>query len=327
MADKKIDLKCMAEAAVLSAASVCLNIILIGSGLGSFGYIDFIIPIITVLIMMKCNNLRYSILSSAVTLIITIFTIGNVVTGLYIFQSMLTGFIVGIVLNMKKNSYVDDIIISAFFSCILMIIFDINFSNILGVSILKQSSELLEMFPLQGEIRNVFYYYAIISVPLGTTIVTYIASIFLGRKINILNSAVKAKIQEFLNYKKTMSYILCSPIYFNISAVLIFIFEVLGIISTEIENIFYLNIFINSLKYILLFCLFIDSIRFISIFLRQRYNKLMYIVFEFCALYSAFEKFTMTVYILILLSILIDSKFHIRLSSKNSIKYILQCKN
>ncbi|WP_244835193.1 DUF2232 domain-containing protein [Clostridium sp. BJN0001] len=322
--NKKLNLKYMTEAAVLSAASVCLNIMLIGSGLGSFGYIDFIIPIITVLIIMKCD-IKYALLSSIVTLVTTMITIGNLVILLYIFQSMMIGFIIGVVLNIKKNSFSDNILIASFFSCMFMIIFDINFSGILGVSILQESSEILKTISLEGEIKDVFYYYTIISVPLGTTIITYVVSVFLGKKLNILNDRTKCEVKEFLSYKKTMPYIVCSSLYFNAAAISIFIFDILNRLNIKIERLFYLNIFITSLRYILIFILFVDSIRVIMIFLRKRYkSRLLLILFEILIFYLAFRKFTISVYILILTSIIIDMIFSIRQKSRNYIEYILK---
>lgn len=261
------------EASLLSAAFVVLSTICIGMGLGYFGYIDFIVPVFTAIIYLKCG-FRYTVLSSISSLILIIAVLGNVQSAVLMSQSMIYGIICAVIIP-SKNNIMDDLFIASIFSCIIMLIIDFNFSKIIGYSIITQCREQVNEaanitasyfgsnYDLTWTQLNVVFYLLIIALPVGTMMITYIFSIILGNKFKFLNTHYLKKYKIIRNFKKLGTLISCSR-KIIISAVLLIILGKMFLMVPLLNNIVYGEVFINSIMYVSYFFLIQDSISTIN---------------------------------------------------------------
>ncbi len=273
--------KKLTEASMLSAAFVVLSVALIGSGMGYFGYIDFAVPVLTVVIYLRCG-LKYTILSSITTLLLILFAIGDASSAILMSQSMIYGFICAILIPSKMN-IMEDMFWGALSSCIAMLLIDFNFSKLIGTSIVTQCKEAMEgavqftssyfagYADLSSSYLNTIFYLLIISLPIGTMIITYIFGIILGKKFGFLENEGMKKYKIIKNFKRYGSLILCSRKTVIIALVIILIGNILKIIPI-INYVSYFEIFIESIIYVCYFFLIEDSLSVI--------NKGMYILFH-----------------------------------------------
>ncbi|NFN12431.1 DUF2232 domain-containing protein, partial [Clostridium botulinum] len=240
--------KKMTEAGVLTAVFVVISIIAISTGVGYLGYLDFMVPIITTLIYLRCD-FKYTLLSSVSSILIITLAIGDVVSGICISQSMVLGFICGIFIE-KQETILDDLFYCSILACVVMIMIDINFSKIVGYSLLKESQIYVDkLLFLNKTLKNVLYYILIISLPIGTTFITYIASLFLGKKLKLLSSVSNKKFLIIRNFKKYGIAICCSKKIVNIGIVYLLSMYILYL-NIEVSKFVHLNIIFNSIKYI-----------------------------------------------------------------------------
>ncbi len=272
--------KRLAEAAMMSAAFVVLTIVLIGSGLGYLGYIDFVVPILIVLIYFRCG-LKYTVLSSFTCLLLIVFAIGDVSSAILMSQSMIYGIICAYLIPSSFN-IMDDIFYGSVLSCIAMLVINFNFSNLLGYNIIEQCRESMEEVlsivsymgqnpPLSKGYLNTIFYLSIISLPVGIMLITYIFSIILGSRFKFLKENSKKKYKIIRYFKKYGSLISCSKKTVIIAIGCIVTGNILKIIPV-INKLSYIEILINSVVYVCYFFLIQDSISVI--------NKGMYILFS-----------------------------------------------
>ncbi|WP_252232798.1 DUF2232 domain-containing protein [Clostridium sp. ZBS15] len=306
-----METKKMTEAGVLTAVFVVISIIAIGTGIGYLGYLDFMVPIITMLIYLRCG-FKYTLLSSVSSILIIALAIGDVVSGICISQSMVLGFICGIFVE-KKETILDDLFYCSILSCVVMVMIDINFSNILGYSLLKESQTYVDkLLFLNKTLKNVLYYILIISLPVGTTFITYIASLFLGKKLNLLSCVSNKKFLVIRNFKKYGIVICCSKKIINIGIVYLLSMYILYL-NIEISKFVHLNIILNSIKYIVIYFLLQDSYKYIN---RMIYtltkSKLSLILIEILTLYMLLNYFIKTAIVLISISFIMDNILNLR---------------
>ncbi|WP_242865000.1 hypothetical protein [Clostridium botulinum] len=303
--------KKMTEAGVLTAAFVVISIIAISTGVGYLGYLDFMVPIITTLIYLRCD-FKYTLLSSVSSILIITLAIGDVVSGICISQSMVLGFICGIFIE-KQETILDDLFYCSILACVVMIMIDINFSKIVGYSLLKESQIYVDkLLFLNQTLKNVLYYILIISLPIGTTFITYIASLFLGKKLKLLSSVSNKKFLIIRNFKKYGIAICCSKKIVNIGIVYLLSMYILYL-NIEVSKFVHLNIIFNSIKYIVIYFLLQDSYKYINrIIYTLTKSKFSIILMEIIALYMLINYFTKTAIVLISISFIMDNILNLR---------------
>ncbi len=301
----------MTEAGVLTAVFVVISIIAIGTGVGYLGYLDFMVPIITTLIYLRCG-FKYTVLSSLSSILIITLAIGDVVSGICISQSMVLGFICGIFVK-KQETILDDLFYCSILSCVVMVIVDINFSKILGYSLLKESQVYVDkLLFLNQTLKNVLHYILIISLPIGTTFITYIASLFLGKKLNLLSCVSNKKFLVIRNFKKYGIAICCSKKIINIGIVYLISMYIVYL-NIEVSKFVHLNIILNSIKYIVIYFLLQDSYKYINrVIYTLTKSKFSLILIEIITLYMLLNFFIKTAIVLISISFIMDNILNLR---------------
>ena len=101
-----MDVKKFTEASMLSSAFVVLSVLCIGLGFGYLGYIDFVVPAFFGIILLKCN-LKYTIMSCVSSLILIIFVIGDLPSGIMMSQNMILGMVIAYFI--KKDESIFDV--------------------------------------------------------------------------------------------------------------------------------------------------------------------------------------------------------------------------
>lgn len=301
----------MTEAAMLSAAFVVLSVIFIGTGMGYLGYIDFIVPVLIAVIYLRCG-FRYTILSSITSLMLIVFAIGDLPSAIFMSQSMSFGVICALLIS-KKESILDDLFYGSILSFLVMMFIDFNFSKITGQSIIKGiESELSYITILGEEIKTAIFYLSIISLPIGTMMLTYILALFFGKRFGFLDEVSNKKYIMIKKFKKYGSLMSCSrkSIFIGIIVILTGIsFLNIGVI----RSIAYSRIFIKSTVYVILFFLIQDSISLINKTVYSlSHSRVNTLVVQIILLFSLVKFFEISATVIIMCNLFIDKIFTIR---------------
>ena len=301
----------MTEAAMLSAAFVVISIIAIGAGFGYAGYLDIGVPVIIVIIYLRCG-LKYTILSGVTSLLLIALTLGDIPSAIVMSQSMILGLACGIIIP-REGTLFDDLLFASIFGCIVMVIVDINFSNLTGYSFIKESKEYLSYFPfITEELKQELYYFLIGTLPIETMFVTYFLSIILGKKFRVLNDSGNRKFLIITKFKNYGSYISCSKNTVNIAILSLIIITILGKVQFLASNI-YFDIIFNSSKYILLFFVLQDSYTMSNRFIYSlTKSRLMLLISQLGILYMLLNYFKVTSLVIIIFNFAIDNLLNIR---------------
>lgn len=296
---------------MFSAAFVVISIIAIELGMGYVGYLDIGVPIIISLIYLRCG-LKYTILSEITSLLIIILTLGDISSAIFISQSMILGLICGILI-LKDKTIFDDLFYGSILACIVMIIIDLNFSTLTGYSFIKESQGYLVYIPnLNDSIKEVIYYLLIGSLPLGTMFVTYFFSILLGNKLGLLNDSGDKKFFIIKKFKSCGLYLSCSKRTINIGTLCIIILSILGNVEFIISHM-YINIIINSIKYIMLFFIIQDCYNIINRFIYEfTKSRIILFICQFECIHLLIKYFKVTIFAMITLNFIIENLLNIR---------------
>ena len=304
------------EASMLSAAFVALSVLCISIGLGYFGYIDFIVPAFAGIILLKCD-LKYTILSCISSLILIIFVIGDLPSGIMMSQSMILGIIITYFIK-KDESIFDDLFFSSIAACAVMIFIDINFSALTGYSFLKESKDYLNMLPAIYEpYKDIILYMSVACLPIGTVIIAYIGTVVLAKRFKIDNEAALKKSNIIRHFKRYGQFLSCTrkTIYSGIISVLFINKYILS------DKYSYIAILLNSIMYVMLFFILQDSFSVI--------NKCVYgitktrfklFICQFALLYFLIGAFKITALIMTLLNLYLDYKFQLKYKYKQILK-------
>lgn len=307
----------LTDASMFSALFIVISIIAIGSGIGYSIYLDVLVPIIATLIYFKCE-LKYAIMSLICSLIIICLVIGDVASGIFMFQGIIIGICSGIVINRNGTIY-DDLVLCSVISCIFMIFIDLYFRGLTGVSFLKEFKSISESLSDSEQIQNVIYYVLSIALPMGTVFCTNLGALLFGKKLNLLNNNAKNKFLLITNFKKYGSFLCCSKKVVYVSVVYVIIAEVINY-SNIFTNYIYLNTTINILKYVLLYFILEDSFTFMAKYLYSRFKSRMLVnMTQLITLIVIVLNFKAASILLISLNIVINKKFNFR---SNQIFYI-----
>lgn len=301
----------LTTAAVFSSVFIILSLIFIGLGLGYLGYIDFVVPVFTGILVLKCN-IRYSVLASITSLLLIVFLIGDISAAIMMTQSMILGIVIGVAIKKGKGIY-DDIFFCSMIACLIVIIFDINFSFLTGYSVLKECSQYLEYIPNDLEyIKDYIFYITISVLPVGTIILCYVIMLILGKKLNVLNEIGLIKAKIIFGYKKYSSLITCSQSTIFIGICLIIVFAILNNISL-IKDYSYIKIICNCELCISIYFILQDSLSLINKFIffktKSRFKVFTVYIFMLLLLFKIFK--VMTVFIVVI-SLLLNNKYEMK---------------
>ena len=317
-----MNVKKMIEAAMLSAAFVVLSIIAIGAGFGYAGYLDIGVPVIIVIIYLKCG-LKYTILSGITSFLIVALTLGDISSAIFMSQGMILGLACGIIIP-KEGTIFDDLLIASIFGCIVMVIIDINFSNLTGYSFIKESKEYLINYPFIAEdLKEELYYFLIATLPIGNIFLTYFISIILGRKLRVLNDSGNRKFLIITKFKKFGSYISCSKSTINIGILSLIAINILMRVQFLTSNL-YIDIIVNSSKYIVLFFVLQDFYIMINIFIYSlTKSRLVLLISQLGILELLVNYFKMASVVIIIVNFVINNLLNIRSERTNLLNEIL----
>ena len=187
-----------------------------------------------------------------------------------------------------------------------MILIDFNFSKIIGQSIIKELESYLPYFTaiFGEEIKNIIFYLFIISLPIGTMMITYISSLFLGKKFRFLDEETSRKYIVIRKFNKYGSLISCSRKSIYIGVVSIIIGSIL-LNFKFISSIAYFRIIINSIMCVILFFLIQDSISLINKFIYSlTHSRLNTILIQLFLLFSLIKFFKISTITFIVLSLI-----------------------
>lgn len=301
--------KKLTESAMLAALFIVISIATLGTGIAYSIYLDIAVPIIISLIYLKCD-FKYTILS-----IITSISIIGMVTGIYSVLFMIQGMIIGIVVARtlkNKGTIFDNIIICGILASIVMIFIDVYLSTLIGVSFIKEFSEYASSIPINNTTKDILLNLFVVSLPMGTVFITYIVTLFLGNKLNLLNLNAKSKYKIISNFKKYGGFICCSEktIFIAIVYTTLFVFSKKFNLSLRFE---YIRIIIQIIGYICIYFTMEDSYSFISKYIYKiSKSRGLLVTMQIVMIASLFINFEITLYVLIILNVLINKRFNFR---------------
>ena len=304
------------EASMLSAAFVAISVVCISIGLGYFGYIDFIVPAFTGIILLKCD-FKYTILSCITSLILIIFIVGDLSSGIMMSQSMILGIVITYFIK-RDGSIFDDLFYSSIAACIVVISIDINFSVLTGYSFLRESRDYLQVLPpIYEQYKHIILYLSVACIPVGTVIIGYIATLMLSNKFKIEHSCIIKKWKIIKSFKKCGALVSCSrkSIYVGIIGLAIILLINNFVLRDKYT---YIAILFNSIKYIILFFIIQDSFGLVNKFMYSIINsRSKFIIYQLISIYFLIICFKTTSIIMVTLNLYLDYKFNLKLKYKS----------
>lgn len=267
-----METKKMTEAAIISALFVVCSIFAITTGLLYSLYLDLIVPIFIVIIYLRCD-IKYTMLAIITCLFIVGLVIGDIGSAIWMSQSMIIGLMCGYVIP-KKSKILDDILCLSIFACFIIVLIDIYCSNLIGFSFINDTKDMMKPLNLSKSAEDVIFYLMIAVLPLGTTIMTYLGSLFVGDRLKCLSGSGKDKIYIIKNIRKYGSYIYCSMNLIYISLIYLFIIEVKNNLDIDITQPYILTI-MESIKYIMYYFIIRDAYAYIRMYTYQRTKSIL----------------------------------------------------
>ena len=301
---------------MLSAAFVAISVVCISIGLGYFGYIDFIVPAFTGIILLKCD-FKYTILSCITSHILIIFIVGDLSSGIMMSQSMILGIVITYFIK-RDGSIFDDLFYSSIAACIVVISIDINFSVLTGYSFLRESRDYLQVLPpIYEQYKHIILYLSVACIPVGTVIIGYIATLMLSNKFKIEHSCIIKKWKIIKSFKKCGALVSCSrkSIYVGIIGLAIILLINNFVLRDKYT---YIAILFNSIKYIILFFIIQDSFGLVNKFMYSKINsRSKFIIYQLISIYFLIICFKTTSIIMVTLNLYLDYKFNLKLKYKS----------
>lgn len=307
---KILKTKKLTEASMLSALFIITSVIAIYTGLAYSIYLDIVVPIFVTLIYIRLGT-KYTVLSSLSSLLIVVFSIGDIVSAIWMSQGILIGFIVGYFIN-KEGALLDDFFYSSILGCFVMILVDIYFSKLTGYSFIRDFKEYATMFSIAEDLIKPFFYVFVAMIPMGTVFVVYFISLLLGKRLNILNNFSKEKYKVIKNYKKVGSYLCCSKNTFTFATIYLFIIEFLNYKDFIIGPIYIVTV-VMSIRVVAIYFVLKDAFSFVTKWIYTKINsKTISQMLWFLIIYVLLVDFKTTTIILIFTSIILNFNLHIR---------------
>lgn len=312
----------LTEAAMLSALFVVVSIVAISTGIIYSLYLDMIVPIFISILYLRIEA-KYTVLSAITSLLIVALTIGDVPSAIWMSQGIILGLICGFFIS-KKGDILDDILWASIGGCFIVILIDVYLTTLTGYSLIKDFDSVAVMFPLSEELTKMAFYIFVATIPVGTVLVSYIGTLFIGHKLNILNEASKEKYKIVRNFRKIGGYLCCSKKTYLISIGYLFIVEIIN--STNfIINSTYINTVIMSIRVVFMYFVIKDSFGFIRqyIYIKSKSQTIAQIL-SFSVLYLLIVNIYLTTIVLIIGSVVVNLLLPIRDKEINTIKKYLE---
>lgn len=312
----------LTEAAVLSALFVVISIVAVSTGVLYSLYLDMIVPIFISIIYLKIG-FKYTILSSLTSLLIVSLILGNVATAIWMSQGIILGLICGFFI-LRKGEILDDILWASIGGCFIVILVDVYLSTLTGYSLLKDFDSVAVMFPLDQEIVKMSFYIFVATIPTGTVLISYIGTLFIGNKLNILNKSSKEKYSILKNFKKVGGYLYCSKNTYIISVIYLLLVEIFKSLNFTINSV-YLETVIMSTRVVCIYFVIKDSFAIVRkyIYIKSKSVAVAQIL-SFSILYLLLANIYITTILLIVGSLLINLFFNIRNNEINIINKYLE---
>lgn len=312
----------LTEAAMLSSLFVVVSIVAISTGIMYSIYLDMIVPIFISILYLRIGC-KYTILSSLTSLLIVALAIGDVPSAIWMSQGIILGLICGFFI-VKKGTILDDILWSSIGGCFIVILVDVYLSALTGYSLIKDFDSVAVMFPLSEELTKMAFYIFVATIPVGTVLVTYIGTLFVGHKLNILNSFSKEKYKILRNFKKIGIYLCCSRKAYTIALLYLLIMEIFKNSKIVISST-YLSTVIMSIRVVFIYFVIKDSFGFIRkyIYMKSKSVTISQIV-SFTILYFLLVDFYLITVLLVIGSIAVNFLLKIREKEINLINQYLK---
>lgn len=255
--------KKLTEASVMSALFIVCSIFAVTTGLFYSLYLDLIVPIFIAIICLRCD-VKYTILSIITCLFIVALVMGKIGSAIWMSQSMIIGLICGFIIP-KKSKILDDILCVSICSCFIMVLIDIYCSNIVGFSFIKDTKDMMKPLNLNNNYEEIIFYIMVAVLPLGTSIMTYIGSLFIGDRLKVLKGNAKNKIYIVKNIRQYGSHIYCSMKLVYIGLAYLFIMQTKNILNINIGQPYILTIS-ECIKYIMYYFIIRDAYAYMRIY-------------------------------------------------------------
>lgn len=267
-----MEIRKMTEAAIMSALFIVCSIFAITTGLLYGLYIQIIVPIFIAIIYLRCD-LKFTALAIITCLIIIGLVIGNIGSAICMSQSMIIGIMCGYVIT-KKTKMLDDLFYLSVISCFIMVLIDIWFSKLIGFSFIKDYKYMVEPWHISDGFKEVIFYIFIATLPLGTVIITYFASLFIGDRIKSLKEEGKRKLYILKNMRQYANYIYCSKSTIYIGLGYLLIIQLKDILDIDIKLIYLLTV-TETVKYIVYYFLIRDAYAYLRLYTYQKTKSIM----------------------------------------------------
>lgn len=312
----------LTEAAMLSALFVVVSIVAISTGIMYSIYLDMIVPIFISILYLRIG-FKYTALSSITSLLIVALTIGDVPSAIWMSQGIILGLICGFFIS-KKGNILDDILWSSIGGCFIVILIDVYLSTLTGYSLIKDFDSVAVMFPLNEELTKMAFYIFVATIPVGTVLVSYIGTLFIGHKLNILNGSSKEKYSILSNFRKIGSYLCCSKKTYLIAIGYLLIVEIINNTNFTIAST-YINTVIMSVRVVFMYFVIKDSFGFIRqyIYMKSKSQTIAQIL-SFSLLYLLIVNIYLTTILLIVGSVIVNILLKIRDKEINIIEKYLE---
>lgn len=320
---KSLKTRKLTEAAMLSALFVIVSLVAISTGIMYSMYLDMIVPIFISILYLRIG-FKYTTLSSITSLLIVALAIGDVPSAIWMSQGIILGLICGFFID-RKSAILDDVLWSSILGCFIVVLVDVYFSTLTGYSLVKEFDSVAVMFPMLSEdILKMTFYIFVATVPVGTVLVVYIGTLFIGNKLNILNEATREKYNILKNFRKLGSHLCCSMETFVIEILYLLSIEIFTRLDLNINSTYTLTV-LMSIRVVVLYFIIKDSYGFLSkyIYLKTKSRGITQMI-SFFILYCLLGNFYITTIILIVSSIAINLCLKLREKEMNIVNQFIK---
>ncbi|WP_053984364.1 hypothetical protein [Niameybacter massiliensis] len=195
-------------AGMLSAVIVAMTLFVMMTGLGYTIFIDLGLPVLIGLVYLKCG-FKYTSLCGIISVLIIFFGMGDLPTAIWMIQGIIIGLICSVALS-KDSTIMDDLLWCSVGGAFIVIFIDVYCENILGMSLITELWRTLEPIPAPDVVKEIAVSIGLASLPVGTSIIAYIGTLFVGHKLRILSGTTKEKFKVIKGFKKYAGYLCCS---------------------------------------------------------------------------------------------------------------------
>lgn len=304
------DIKKMTEASLMSALFIVGTIFFVSTGLGYTFYLDFIVPILFVVICLKCD-FKYSVLAGITSLTIVGLVLGNIGTAIWASQSVILGIICGMLLQ-NDTTIMDDLVYGSILSVLLMVFVDIYASKLIGYSFMQEFKGYIK-FLNNKDVANVIYYLLIAMFPFGMMFSVYYLGLIFSNKLKILKNNSKRKYNIIKNFRTYSRFIGCSKKAFYSCSLYLLIFQIFKFMNIEINNTYLITIF-TAISYLCAYFVIRDGYNVIQNYIISKYQKVSYARFmSLVSIIILLLAFKIAIILIILFNIVLEKKIDIRL--------------